>query len=354
MFKSAGASSLAEREDRANIGKNQLCFGIEFLDDALCGILWDDLILLGAPSGLGKTQLCCNIALANLEHGKKVHYIALEASRHEIERRLKFPLVLERFLADPSRPSVQEKINYTGWLLGHYDAILEPYNAAADEFFEQAFRDLYLLYKPDKFGVSELIEAVLYCSADTDLIIIDHVHFFDFDDDNENRAMKQIAKTVRMLALEEQKPIVLVAHLRKRDKQNEELVAGLDEFHGSSDLYKIATKVITFSAGRITTEGSYETFFRIPKNRLDGGVTRFIGKEFFSPRKGGYEKGKYQIGWAGRPRKEGFAEVDPSLLPSWAKRKSSGGSNPDSVPQGPGQSGLSQTPRRKSTNANGN
>lgn len=332
MFHSAGAKSKQEREERAKLGLNQLRFGIEFLDDALTGILQDDLVLLGAPSGVGKTQLCCNIALANLEDGRRVHYMPLEGSRFETERRLKYPLVLERFFADPDRPRIENKITFTEWLLGRFDGVLAKYDDEVDHFFETAFRDLNVLYRADSFGVNQLIEAVLSCSSETDLIIIDHVHYFDFDDDNENRAIKQIAKTVRTLALEEQKPIILVAHLRKRDKLNEELVPGLDEFHGSSDLYKIATKVITFTPGKLTHDGTYETFFRIPKNRLDGGVTRFIGKEFFSPRKGGYEKGKYELGWAGRARKEGFVPIEPGLFPSWARGQSSVVGSSNSIP----------------------
>lgn len=333
MFHSSGQQSHQERVDRAALGKNQLRFGIEFLDDSLSGILQDDLVLLGAPSGVGKTQLCCNIALANLEDGKKIHYVALEASRFEIERRLKFPLVLERFYADKDRPRLDEKITFTNWLLGKLNAELSRYDDEADKFCETAFRDLNILYKADRFGINDLIEAVVSSSSQTDLMIIDHVHYFDFDDDNENRAIKQIAKTVRTLALEEQKPIILVAHLRKRDRNNEELVPGLDEFHGSSDLYKIATKVITFSPGKLTEDGTYETFFRVPKNRLDGGVTRFIGKEFFSPRKGGYEKGKYQLGWAGRARKEGFVAVEPGLRPSWCRGDAARWSGANSIPE---------------------
>src|SRR5690606_17377988 len=101
--------------------------------------------------------------------------------------------------------------------------------------------DLFLFYKTKTFGTNELLLAVAECSKDTDLIIVDHVHYFDFDDDNENRAIKDLAKIVRQLSIEEQKPIILIAHLRKRDKKNPDLVADLEEFHGSSDLYKIAT-----------------------------------------------------------------------------------------------------------------
>lgn len=350
MFRRASDSAFEEFRQRLKTPEKLLRFGIEFLDEALRGIFPDDLILLGAPSGAGKTQICCNLALANIEDGKTVHYFALEAAEFEIERRLKWPLVMERYYSDEQRPRLG-RIEYTDWLLGKYGVELQQYETEAAEFFEKAFKTLHLHYKSERFDISTLIEGVLSCSAETDLILIDHAHYFDFDDDNENRAMKALAKTIRTLALEEGRPIVLVAHLRKRDKQNDELVAGLDEFHGSSDLYKIATRVITVAPGRPTQGGDYETYFRVAKNRLDGGVTRYLGRQLFSPKRGGYEKG-YKLGWANQTRKEGFAEIDSSLLPSWARRTASGVGN--SNPVSPGQSGISSAPRRPRNYAPGN
>lgn len=303
---------------RAKTTNNVLKFGIEYIDDALRGIYPDDLVLVGAPSGMGKTQLCCNIAKANLKDGRKVHYIALEASEFEIERRLKFQIVMSHYYGDPNRPNLG-KISYPDWLLGKYLFELSDYEVSGAKEFEQKYQNLYLYYKQDKFGIQELIESVIYASKETDLIIIDHVHYFDLEDDNENRGMKEIAKTVRSLCIEEKKPIVLVAHLRKRDKNNEELVAGLDEFHGSSDLTKIATKVITFSGGPPDKDGRYETYFRIPKSRIDGVVSRFSGKELFDPKTGGYVSGVYDIGWAAQQRKSGFQCIEDKFYPDWGR-----------------------------------
>lgn len=319
MFRPAAQSSRPERAQREK-GISTLRFGVDFLDDALRGIFPDDLILLGAPSGVGKTQLCCNIAIANIEDEKTVHYIALEASEYEIERRLKYPLVLERYYADANRPKIEGRVTFTDWLMGRYKHELAAYEDDAEKFFETAYKNLHLYYKQDKFGLNQLIESIQYCSRDTELILIDHVHYFDLDDDNENRAIKEIAKTVRTLAIEEQRPIILVAHLRKRDRNSDELVAGLEEFHGSSDLFKIATRVITVSPGRMTSDGLYETFFRVPKNRLDGGVTRFAAREFYNPKRGGYENQKYQLGWAEQKRSKGFEELARDLYPDWATR----------------------------------
>ncbi len=346
MFRSAGENSFLERAARELTPQKVMRFGVDFLDDALRGIYPDDLILLGAPSGIGKTQLCCNIAYANIEDGKRVHYIALEASEYEIERRLKFPLVFERFLADPQRPRLPRKLNYADWLLGQYTAELEKYEQDAALFFEGAFKNLFVYYKQENFGVTDLIREVCLAGEETDLIIVDHVHYFDFDDDNENRAIREIAKTVRTLAIEQQKPIILVAHLRKRDKANDEIAAGLDEFHGSSDLYKIATKVITVAGGGPDMDGNFKTFFRIPKNRIDGGVTRFLGLELFNPRKGSYERDNYKIGWADQKRSQGFAEVGSNYAPDWARRHGPGGVVSDNRIDIPRASGLAENGQR--------
>jgi hypothetical protein len=347
MFRQLSSSAYTEYQARVKSSGDQLVFGVDFLDSALRGICKDDLILLGAPSGVGKTQLCCNIALANMANGKKVHYIALEASEFEIDRRLKYPLVAERYYADPLRQPLPVKLNYTDWLLGKFVVELQNYEMDAAKYFESAYGDLFVHYKGDNFGLKEFIDAVLYCAKDTDLIIVDHVHYFDLDDDNENRAMKAIAKTVRSLAIEEQKPIIMVAHLRKRDRHNDDLCAGMEEFHGSSDLFKIATKVITVAPGKPTQDGLFETFFRIPKNRNDQGPTKFLAREFFSPKKGGYEKDRYQLGWADQKRSVGFELLDQTYWPDWARR-SRDSSNSSSVSTG---KFTYQPPRRTGNHA---
>lgn len=344
MFRAANTQGDLERENRRGLLDRKLRLGVESVDDALGGITNQDLILIGAGSGGGKTQFCCNIALANMIDEKKVHYIALEAGEYEIERRLKYQLVAEMFFSDPNRPRLPRKLRFSDWALGAYLDELKVYEDQAQKFFEAAFKDLWLLYKTDKFGITELIQSVLWCAKETDLIIIDHVHYFDFDDDNENRAIKEIAKTVRSLVLEQNIPIILVAHIRKSDRRDDSLCPGLEDFHGSSDLYKIATKAVTFSSGRPTENGLYETHFRFPKNRFDGSVTRYMSVEYFNPKTGRYENGKYKIGWAEQKRSKGFEPIDRTLWPDWARKfEASAGSgnhpyNPSGgIPSSPGK-----------------
>lgn len=317
MFVSVAENSYEEVKARESAREGLRSFGISFLDDALIGIGPGDLVLLGAPSGAGKTQLCCNIALANVRAGRRVHMIALEADRFEIERRIKYQIIAREYFGMHVKPSIGGKLTYDRWALGDFLPYLADLEVKAMEEMHANLRNLFVLYKSKDFGMNELIETIVGNSDQSDLFLVDHAHYFDFDDDNENRAMKALAKTVRGLAIDENRPIILVAHLRKRDKGNPELVAGLDEFHGSSDLTKIATRVVTIAPGQMTDTGKFETFFRVPKNRLNGGSTRFIARMLFNPQKGSYEN-EYRLGPSTLTRDSGFQDIPSANAPEWA------------------------------------
>ena len=195
-FKSVAERSEDEKNNRVNLKDKLLKFGVHFLDLSFRGIFPNDLILVGAPSGIGKTQFCVNMALRNIEDGRRVHFIALEADDFEIERRLKYAIVANAFFADPSRPQLSgERLSFIDWSMGEYELQLRPYETLAENLLS-GYKSLFTFYKQKEFGVDELIENALSIATETDLIIVDHVHYFDFDDDNENRAVKKIAKTI--------------------------------------------------------------------------------------------------------------------------------------------------------------
>lgn len=312
MFIPSSERILNEKIERHGLSGKLLKFGIKFLDDALRGILPNDLILLGAPTGIGKTELCVQIALANLGEGKRVHFIALEAEPYEIERRLIFPLIAEAYYQDKDRMKLERKLNMTDWMIGKFNDELSRYEENIYEYFVSAFKDLFTFYKSGKFGVDEMIYNITSVCDQTDLIIIDHVHYFDWDDDNDNRAIKNIAKKVREVALEIGKPVILIAHLRKKDRGSKELCASADEFHGSSDLTKIATKIITIASAGLIDGDKYGTYFRIAKNRIDGSVTRFLARINFDYKRRKYED-EYKLGFSNSTK---FEEVGD--YPYWA------------------------------------
>lgn len=316
MFESSADRLEREYAERLDLQDRLLPFGIAFLDDALLGILPDDLVLVGAPSGIGKTQFCVGLALANVAKEKRVHFFALEAGENEIERRLKFQLIADSFYADKDRPRLGRPLFYDEWAIGRYADVLGPYEEWASNYCRSAFKNLHTFYKSEDFTADRLIEFVNMVASKTDLIIVDHVHYFDWDDRDDNRALKDIAKAARSLSLHTKKPIVLVAHLRKRDRQNAELAAGLDEFHGSSDLTKIATKVISIGSGGPAAGGGYLTYMRTAKNRHFGAATRYLAQVVFDEKRGSYGQ-EYKIGWANASK---FGELAPGEVPSWVGR----------------------------------
>lgn len=308
MFKSAADNSEAELLDRSKLPGRLLKFGINFLDDAMLGIFPDDLVLLGAPSGVGKTQLCCDIAIKNVEAGKTVHYFALEASEFEIEKRLKYPIVMDL---------VPKPVRYTEWASGNKLFDFADEEVEAQKIFRDRYKNLFLYYRGSSFNVETLVHEVNIIEKQTDLIIIDHAHYFDYVDDNENRALKKIAITARHLAKDLKKPIILVAHLRKRDKQSDELIAGIEEFHGSSDLFRVATQVITLAPGPNTPMG-YETYVRIGKNRTEGGVNRYSCRMYYNPHSGKYSD-HYDVGIGYQKRGEPYDPLPRDEYPEWAR-----------------------------------
>lgn len=316
-FKSVAERSEDEKKNRATLKGKLLKFGVRFLDLSFRGIFPNDMILVGAPSGIGKTQFCVNVALRNIEDGRRVHFIALEADDYEIERRLKYAIVANSFFADQSRPSLSgERLSYVDWAMGNYELQLRPYEALAEQLLS-GYKDLFTFYKQKEFGYDELIENALSVATETDLIIVDHVHYFDFDDDNENRAIKKIAKTAREICQLIGKPMMLVAHLRKRDRKGSELIPGIDEFHGSSDLTKIATKIITLAPGAAVAPGKYETYFRIPKCRMDGGVTRYVAKLIYDSSLNAYQN-EFSVGVLKNGGTE-FSPLAPMDAPFWLR-----------------------------------
>lgn len=160
-FRSASRAAKTEIESRRTMMKRVLSFGVTALDEMTGGILPTEIVALGAPSGVGKTAFCCNMAIANISAGKKVHIFALEASEFEIERRMKYPLIADLYFRSEIKPKLKLDFNFRNWALGLlFDDMQEIENQAA-EFFEKAYRDIFIFYKDQDFGSAEFISNVM-------------------------------------------------------------------------------------------------------------------------------------------------------------------------------------------------
>lgn len=304
-----------ERQDRIDRAKRKLSYFVPFLDDYLRGILPNDLVLLGAPSGIGKTELAANIACANAEAGKRVHYFALEAEDREIERRKKYS-ILVRLLYQAGHPQ-RERMNYADWYLGELEDVCADFDREAEILMLQKLSRLETYYRRQLFTADRLRETILEIHKVSDLIIVDHLHYIDSDDENENRALGETVKVIRDVSLRVGVPILIVAHLRKRDPRAKQLVATLDDFHGSSNITKIATQAVVLErAYGVESDRWWKspTFVSIAKDRRSG-QPREVAVCDFDVRVKSYG-GRYTLG---RISGVEWSQVAMSEVPSWAR-----------------------------------
>lgn len=300
--------------------KNQklLSFGVSFLDDALIGITRDDLIVLGSKTGTGKTQLASIIARRNAEKGVRVHYFALEASDSEIESRIKYQLISQANQLKPAMDKI--KLDYTTWAHGLVDT--DHLENECEGEFKEKFKTLNTYYRGKNFDIDEFERLFISCASETDLVIVDHLHYFDIEDSNENRGTKDIVKRMRDVGLRCNIPIILIAHLRKSDKYSKVKIPSLDEFHGSSDITKIATKVITLAPCGDDFDyvsGKAYTYMRILKFRKGGNRVYMPAVVLYDFREQDY----LDTYWLARLEKGGEqVELIKKIydIPEWAKR----------------------------------
>lgn len=270
-FKSSADRIRGEKRGRLANAQRQLPYNHSFLDDCLRSIMPHDLIIVGARTGVGKTELARSIATSNARDGRRVNYFALEAEETEIERRTKYAVIaalLRQHQIQLSRP-----FNYPDWYRGRFEADIGEIDQEADEIISERYRTLSTYYRGPKFDHADIERLILAQQDQADLIVLDHLHYVDVDDDNENRGLKQVVTTVRNTALLVGLPVIMVVHLRKKPTGSKALVPSMDDIHGSSDIGKNCTHAIMLEPAYSlpsARKGFANTFFSIPKDRGDG------------------------------------------------------------------------------------
>lgn len=298
-FFSIGEALAKEQEARNSVGKMK--FGVKYLDECLGGIVKNDLVIIGAKSGIGKTQLAKIIAEKNSgPDGGTVHYFALEAEPFEIERRLKYQISYEVFQKTMRAKHPFVNMNFMDWMDGKFNEIFAPYEAEINAIVAERNPGLKTFYRVngERFTSQTLKDAVLAIQHDTDLIIIDHLHFFDIEDQNENRGMKELMMTIRDLAMLVAKPMVVIAHMRKTNggPKQKNILPDIDDFMGSSDIAKMCTKAIIIGPYDMASpQNNWWTAMRAAKNRRDSSRTRWIGVVNYNTVRDAYDA-RYFIG----------------------------------------------------------
>lgn len=338
-FKNAGERVAAEQDRRRRLVVRALPYHHGFLDDILRSILPNDLILLGAETGAGKTDAVTGIAEANAADGRNVYYFALEAEEDEIERRIKYKRTAK--IARERGLPFCDHMNYPDWYHGRYDAVLGTLSREVDELIAKDLSHLHTYYRGSKFDRSDIKRLFLAVQNGADLIILDHLHYVDTDDENENRAQRDTMKMMRDVALGMGRPVIVVVHLRKKGNGfRRSLVPDIDSIHGASDISKIATTAIILAPCHVIDTGHYamrNTFVQVVKDRM-GGVTGLAAVCTYDVRQRAYGEA-YALGRI-HDAGEHWTELEGNKRPGWAKRaRALGGSIVTTVPQNTGRKG---------------
>jgi hypothetical protein len=308
---------LGERVE--SIGPREIPYHHAFLDDVLRGILPHDLILVGADTGAGKTDLVTGFARENARRGKHVYYFALEAEPKEIERRIKFSILAE--FAERAGSVMLQDLNYPDWYRGKCEHIVGKFNLEVDELIDRKLSTLHTYYRGSRFDFEDLRRLFLAIQDQADLVIVDHLQYLDLpEDSDENRAYKRTVQMIRDLVLGAGKPVILVAHLRKRDVRARRIVPDLEDFYGSSDIIKVCTRAIMLAPARsMPSERPFaaNTFIHVPKDRL-GGATGLVALHEFHRGMRSYGA-KYRLGRASANGQE-WEELEARDRPRWARR----------------------------------
>lgn len=289
-------------------------YGVKFLDDYLLGIKKSDFVMIGAPTGMGKSNLAYQIAFDNAEK-LNVHLFALEADNNEPYYRRLFSEYSRKLKASHGKYS-----NYRDISQGRLDAPLlfeDIEKTMIDKYYK-----LTIHYKEDRFTLNTLINKLndIANKDKCDMIILDHVDYFDIlEDASENVQVSEIMKQLREINLAWGIPIILISHLRKKSNRKIK-IPEIDDLFGTSNKPKQMKTIILLSPDYGNTkahQGLFSTFFTIPKDRMFGG-THFIGQCLFNSNTGQYED-KYTL-----MTSQNFgetAEIYDTNLPAWANHE---------------------------------
>jgi DnaB-like helicase C terminal domain len=318
-------------EKRKNIDPTTICsFGIKPLDDALIGIMKRDFIILGADSGVGKSEICLKVALHNAMNGRKVALYFLEGGGEEAIHRLQWQLMCDRYYA-AGQSGIE--MDYRKWrmnmikdeeiLILEQECLRFLYNEIGDKLkiysFDSNFtindleNSLGTFLKPPS---EEQRDDLLSYKMDVDLIIIDHLQYFTLLTNDEFGETGNILKKINDITIHHEIPVILVSHLRKKNKDRG--LPSQEDFHGTSNISKISSISITISAGKMDKSQPYiyPTYFRFVKTRtkISPNLTMSCNYEIM---KGTYQD-KYEVYYVQNDQPVGDALLNHQL-PSWAK-----------------------------------
>jgi 5S rRNA maturation endonuclease (ribonuclease M5) len=321
--RSAGFASVAdrvagERVERAAIVAKGLPFGVKCLDVTLGAILPTDEVLVGAATGIGKTELAKIVAQQNAMDGRRVYGVFLEAEPKEIERRIKFNVLSQLLVGKNRWPLVRNRWNFHDWYHGKLDDLWLSLEGEAEDLM-RGLKNLHTFYRIKDFTANDFARMFDAIADEAELVLLDHFHYLDDDDRDGTASQRRSAKKIRDAVLTAQKALLVVAHIRKAERKGKQIIPLADDFSGASELVKAATKAVMIAPARDVerpSPGLWPTFINPVKNRLDGQRARFGSLTYYNAAAGCYSD-DFELGTVSMSGDE-FKAIPRHQWPDWA------------------------------------
>lgn len=315
----SSASRLRSANDlrKENI-KRVMPYNVSYLDEELLGIHPNDIVVIMAATGAGKTTLGCLLASQAARAGKNVAFFALEAYQNEIELRDLYRTIVT--LAK-EQGAYQPWMTQQRWIkegIKELEQFVEP----CIQFLEKKLSTLYTYYRTSKFDKADIKREFMAQRGKADLIVLDHIHYIDTEGANENAELKDIIKIIRDCGQQLNIPVIVIAHIRKRGTGagGKQIMPTADDLHGTSDVAKMATAIISVAPARDEDFRSDDpdianTFMAVVKDRI-GGDKGYAALMRFSLTEMNY-KTRYRVC---RRMPDGSAQLcEPGKIPGWAR-----------------------------------
>jgi replicative DNA helicase len=230
--------------DLQNTNFNNCCqYPIKYLRDSLVCILPGQLIIIAADTGQGKSFLASWTALYNSQLGKRVHLFALEGDVFEVINRERFKRIYEK--ARKLDLDFLNQLDYTRYISGVFTEELMFWDEEDENKLKKDYKNLNVYRNNEPLNADNIVEHIERIKDESDLVIIDHLHYFDFGSSNEHAELTEIMKRVKNLTRKYRIPVVLISHLRKKDKDR--AFPDIDDVHGTSNIGKQADVALIFS-----------------------------------------------------------------------------------------------------------
>lgn len=204
----------ALEENYNNKNDYSLYTGLMDLDNKICGLHNQELTIIGARPGVGKTTFALQIATKIAEKGKNVTIISLEMSDIQI---------IQKILA------TKTKVNSYKMRMGTIED--DDWEKIAKASTEISKLPINLITKTTTIQAIETIARKLKNRNKLDLLIIDYIQLIKNKGKFNNREQEvaDITRTLKLLSLDLKIPIIGICQLNRNATRQEPSLADLRE-----------------------------------------------------------------------------------------------------------------------------